>query len=133
VGRQRHHRAELTSVREIEIEMWWQIVNVALGVWLMAAPGVLGYGRPASTSDQIAGPLVATFACIAIWESTRAVRWLSLPVAIWVMASPWILSYPFSGQISNLLSGMTIATLSSLGGAIRQQFGGGWSALWREA
>ena len=113
--------------------MWAQVINTILGLWLMAAPGVLGYGRPASTSDYIVGPLVATFACIAIWEATRPVRWINLPLAIWIVASPWLLGHPQSGQINNVLCGMAIAAFSCLGGTVQQRFGGGWSMLWRSS
>lgn len=110
--------------------MWSQLVNMIIGLWLMAAPGVLGYGRPASTSDHIVGPLVATFACIAIWEATRPVRWANLPLGVWVLASPWLLGHPSTGQINSVLCGIAIAVLSSRGGEVRQRFGGGWSVLW---
>jgi hypothetical protein len=110
--------------------MWPQLINTALGLWLAAAPGILGYGRPASTSDHIVGPLVATFACIAIWEATRAVRWINLLLGIWTIAAAWILNYPLSAQINSVLCGMAIAGLARMGGSVSRQFGGGWSALW---
>jgi hypothetical protein len=111
--------------------MWPQVINVALGLWLMAAPAVLGYGKPMANSDHIAGPLAATFACIAIWECTRSVRWVNPPIGLWVAAAPWILGAPAVGRISGTLTGIAIAGLSCLGGSIQQSFGGGWAALWR--
>jgi len=113
--------------------MWPQILNVALGIWLMAAPAVLAYGRPASTNDHIVGPLVATFACIALWEATRAVRWVNLPLGVWLIVATWVLDHSQSGQINSVLCGIAIAGLSCFGGAIQQRFGGGWAALWRDA
>jgi hypothetical protein len=112
-------------------QMLPQIINVALGLWLMAAPAVLRYGRPLSDSDHIAGPLAATFACIAIWEAVRGVRWINLPIGIWVAAAPWILGAPAAAQISGTLTGIAIAGLSCLGAEIEQSFAGGWAALWR--
>jgi hypothetical protein len=109
--------------------MWTQLINTILGLWLMAAPGILGYGRPSSTSDHIVGPLVATFACVAIWECTRSVRWLNLPLGIWLLAAPWVLGHPPEGQINGVLCGIAIAALSCVGGTIQQRFGGGWSVL----
>lgn len=111
--------------------MWPQVINVALGLWLMAAPAVLGYGKPAATSDHIAGPLAATFACIAIWEVTRGVRWINVSIGVWVALAPWILGSSGAGQLNGVLTGIAIAGLSCLGGKIEQSFGGGWSALWR--
>jgi hypothetical protein len=108
-----------------------QIINAILGIWLMAAPAVLGYSRPASTNDHIVGPLVATFACIAIWEATRSVRWVNLPLGLWLIVAPLALGHPTSGQLNSVLCGIAIAGLSCVGGAVTQRFGGGWSALWR--
>jgi len=113
--------------------MWPQLVNVALGLWLMAAPAVLNYGRPASTSDHIVGPLIATFACIALWEATRAMRWINLPLGLWVLAAPWLLDAPLAGRLSSMLTGTAVAGLSCFGGTVRQRFGGGWAALWRDS
>jgi hypothetical protein len=113
--------------------MWAQTINMLLGLWLMAAPGVLGYGRPASTSDHIVGPLVATFACVAIWEATRSARWFNLPLGIWVLATPWFLGHPPNGQLSSVLCGTAIALLSCSGSKVRQQFGGGWAVLGRSS
>jgi hypothetical protein len=110
-----------------------QIINTALGIWLMAAPAVLQYGRPASTNDHIVGPLIATFACIAIWEATRSVRWFNLPLGLWLMVAPLALGHPPDGMINSVLCGIAIAALSCVGGEVKQRFGGGWSALGRSA
>src|SRR5690606_28184617 len=96
---------------------------------VMAAPGVLGYGRPASTNDHIVGPLVATFACIEIWEATRSVRWVNLPLGVWLIIAPWLLGHPSNALVNSTLCGMAIAAFSCLGGPVSQRFGGGWSAL----
>jgi len=113
--------------------MVFQLINVALGLWIMIAPATLNYGRPASTSDFIVGPLVASFACIALWEATRPVRWLNLPLGLWLAASPWLLGHPSSAHANSVVIGIGVAILSCLGGRVRQRFGGGWSALWRQS
>ena len=110
--------------------MWSQILNTAIGIWLTAAPGVLGYDRPAADNEHIIGPLVATFACIAIWEATRSMRWVNLPLGLWLIAAPWILGHPTNATVNNVICGMAVATFSCLGGEVAQRFGGGWSALW---
>ena len=111
--------------------MWFQVMNTVIGIWLMAAPAVLHYGRPAATNDYIIGPLVATFACIAIWEATRPVRWINLLLGLWMIASPIFLGYPQAGAINCVVCGIGVAILACMGGAVRQRFAGGWSALWR--
>jgi hypothetical protein len=113
--------------------MWAQAINVVLGLWLMAAPAVLAYGRPAATWDHIVGPLIATFACIALWEATRAVRWANVPLAISLLAAPWLLDAPLEAKINSMLIGMLVALLSCVGGAFRHRFDGGWSMLWQRS
>lgn len=110
-----------------------QIVSMCIGLWLMAAPAVLGYGRPLATSDHIAGPLIATFACIAIWECTRSLRWVNLALGAWVVLAPWALSGPPWGLLNGVVSGTATAFLASRGGEIRHRFGGGWEVLWPRA
>jgi hypothetical protein len=111
--------------------MWPQIINAAIGIWLMAAPALLHYGRPAATNDYIVGPIVSTFACIAIWEATRPLRWVNLPLGLWLIVAPLILGSPQAAAINSVLCGIAIAALSCFGGAVQQRFAGGWSALWR--
>lgn len=110
--------------------MWAQVINVGLGLWLMAAPAVLAYGRPAATLDHIVGPLIATFACIALWEATRAVRWANLPLGLSLLVAPWLLDAPAAAKINSMLIGMLVALLSCVGGEVRRRFDGGWSMLW---
>jgi len=110
--------------------MWAQVINTMLGLWLMAAPAALGYGRPAATNDWIVGPLVATFACIAIWECTRSLRWLNAPLGVWLLIAPWLLDYSWEARANSVAVGLAITALAFVGGQITEQFGGGWSVLW---
>jgi hypothetical protein len=108
-----------------------QLINVALGLWLTAAPEVLGYGNPARTNDWVVGPITATIACIALWEATRGVRWWNVPVGAWLIVAPVILGYSTLPFVQSLLIGAAVTGLSFLGGRTRKSFGGGWRSLWR--
>lgn len=107
-----------------------QAINVALGLWLTAAPAVLGFGPPAAHSHHIAGPLAASWACIALWEATRSVRHVNVPLGLWLVAAPGLLDHSLAGAINSVVCGIAIAGCSLLGGTVRQRFGGGWAALW---
>lgn len=113
--------------------MWARLANTALGLWLMAAPAVLGYeGTAAATNDRITGPLAATFAIIAIWEVTRTLRWLNLALGLWLLAAPWSLGgFPAEATLTSMATGALLAVFSLVRGKIRQDHGGGWSAVWR--
>ena len=68
--------------------VWARLVNAGLGLWLMAAPAVLGYGAPAEINDRIAGPIAATFAIIAITGATRPARRVNAAVGAWLLIAP---------------------------------------------
>lgn len=107
--------------------MWARLANTVLGIWLMAAPAVLGYGDPAQTNDHIAGPLAATFAIIAIWETTRALRWCNLLIGLWQLLAPWVLGgYPGEAMMNSLAAGVLMIAFSLVRGKIENTYGGGW-------
>ena len=113
--------------------MWARIVNVALGIWLMASPAVLGYAAPAETNDRIVGPLIATFAIIAISGVTRPLRWVNTVAGAWLLVAPWILAYDATSTIvNNMLVGVVVIACSLVKGTVEDEFGGGWSSLWRD-
>jgi len=113
--------------------MWARAINLALGIWLMAAPAVLEYGGRARLNDVIMGPLVVTFATVAMWEVLRPLRWVNLFVGLWLLAAPAVLGYLTTiAGVNGMLAGVVVAGLSGLGGATAGTgFGGGWSSLWR--
>lgn len=105
--------------------------NALLGIWLMSAPAVLGYGNPAANHDHIAGPLAATFAIISVAEVTRSVRWMNVILGVWLLAAPWILGYRGPAPIVNsMVVGVLLGALGLVRGTVREQVGGGWRMLW---
>jgi hypothetical protein len=113
-----------------EIGVLPRLMNTALGVWTMAAPGVLGYGRPLATSDWIAGPLVATFAIVAIWEILRPLRLVNVPLGLWIAAAPWILGAAGAARANGTIAGLAIAALALAAGRIEGRYAGGWREAW---
>ncbi|GIV96113.1 MAG: hypothetical protein KatS3mg057_0770 [Herpetosiphonaceae bacterium] len=112
--------------------MWARVASILLGIWLMAAPAILGYGEPANSNDRIVGPIAATFAAIALWEVTSPIRWMNLPLGLWEILAPMILGY---NDLAAILNSFAVGAALALLAAVRQQrtqrFAGGWSALWR--
>ena len=109
--------------------MWARVASVALGLWLMAAPAVLGYGDPAETNDRIVGPLVAGSAYVALWQVTRPLRWLALPLGAWLIVAPWVLGYHPTALVNSVLVGGLLVGFAPVRGKISEGFGGGWSTL----
>jgi hypothetical protein len=112
--------------------MWARLVSAALGIWLMAAPAVLDYAGAARTNDRIVGPIVASLAVIAIWETTRSLRWANLPLGGWLLIAPWVLGYPADATWNSLVVGALLLALGLVRGPVNGHFGGGWSALWHD-
>lgn len=113
--------------------MWAQIINAALGIWLMAAPAVLGYGGAAATNDRIVGPVVATFAVVAWWGATRGTARWNTPLGAWLLLAPWVLGYgPTDAIVNSMVAGGLILGFSFVTGTVDKRYGGGWAALLRD-
>lgn len=114
--------------------MWARIINTILGLWLMAAPTVLGYtDTVAATNHRIVGPIVVSFAVIAMWEATRPVHWVNLPLGIWLLISPLVFGgYGSAPLINSVVVGALVAVCALVRGTYRpERYGGGWSVLWK--
>lgn len=113
--------------------MWAQILNILLGLWLMVAPHILGYGPVASDNGHIVGPIITTFSVIALWEATDGIRKWNYPFAFWLLLSPWILGYDDALATGcDMLVGILVIIFSSVTRKIENQYGGGWASLWKE-
>ena len=112
--------------------MFYQILNIALGLWLMAAPDVLKYNGVAADVDQIIGPIVASFSIIALSGCTRAVAFYNLPLGIWLLLAPWILGYENElSTINDTVVGLFVTLFSYFKRRTDQQYGGGWPSVWK--
>jgi hypothetical protein len=109
--------------------MWFRAANVAVGVWLMAAPAVLGYGHPAADFHRILGPVAAAVAIIAMAEVTRPFRWVNLPVGLALVLVPLLRGYSGAALANSLLCGTAVVALASLRGRVTKRVGGGWRSL----
>ena len=112
--------------------MWAQFINMMLGIWLMAAPTILGYGGPGRTNHRIVGPLAVSCAVIALWEVTRPVRWGNFVLGLWLLVAPWLFTDAWAALLNSSLGGLLLMAFALVRGTAEpQRFGGGWSALWR--
>jgi hypothetical protein len=111
--------------------MWAQLVSACLGVWLMAAPTVLEYGAPAATVDRVLGPLIVSFALIAMWEVTRNLRFLNLACAASLLVAPTLLGYAGPARLNEPIVGILVAALTCLRWRRSRAYDGGWLGLLR--
>jgi hypothetical protein len=111
--------------------MWARIINTILGIWMLIAPAVWGYAKPAANNAFIFGAIIATVAIIAMAESVRNTRWLNLVFGVWLVLAPWILGFETEAKINDTLVGISVSALSLIKGQIKEQMGGGWTAIFK--
>jgi len=122
---QRSTTARIIAALDLKNVPWTLLLSATLGIWLMAAPAVLGISGRAADSNHLAGALVVTWAVIAFGEVARPVRLLNIPMGVWVAISPWLLSGATDvSRWTDLLVGVLLIALSIRRGRIDEQFGG---------
>lgn len=113
--------------------MTGRLLNIILGLWLMAAPALWGYNRLLANNLYIVGPLVITVAVIALWEVNRGIRRINLLLGIWLIVAAFLFEAPAHWQTYlNAATGLAIALCSLLQGKIKGRYGGGWRSLFFE-
>ncbi len=104
---------------------WNLLVTVALGLWLMLAPYLLGSRAPAAHSDHLLGALIVTVAIIALADVGRAARFVNVALGAWVMISPWLLEgATASAAWNDAIVGVLVILLSFRRGRIDERYGG---------
>lgn len=103
---------------------WNLLVSIALGLWLMLAPAVLGSSAPAAHSDHLLGALMVTVAMIALADVGRAVRFVNALLGAWVMVSPWLLEGATASAVWNdAVVGALVIVLSFPRGRVGESYG----------
>jgi hypothetical protein len=116
--------ARIIAAMDLNHVPWNLFITATLGVWLMAAPSVLGSTSGAAHSDHLMGALVVTWAVIAFSEVARPARLLNLPLGLWIMLAPWImLGDTQSSRWNDMVVGAAIVALALRRGAITERFG----------
>lgn len=112
--------------------MWAHVITAAIGIWLMAAPAVLGFvGTPAEYSYRIAGPLIATFSICAWWQVLRGLRRVNTPAGVWLALAPLFVDHTLWAAVTSVACGIAVALLSLVEGERTERYGGGWTVLWK--
>ena len=103
---------------------WNLLVSIALGLWLMLAPYVLGSSAPAAHSDHLVGALIVTVVMIALADVGRAARFVNVLLGAWVIVSPWLLGGATAPALWNdALVGGLVILLSFRRGRIGERYG----------
>lgn len=114
--------------------MWFQVGNVALGIWLLVAPALLPSTSQGAGVDRIAGPLVIWLGVLALRDATRPFRALNVLSGLFLTIAPWLVPNTGALTLNSVLVGWAVIVLSVPRGRRRQRTGGGWWAVvqpWR--
>jgi uncharacterized membrane protein len=122
--RRRSTPSRIIGAMDLSNVPWTLLLSTVLGVWLMAAPAVLGVTSGAADSDHLAGALVVTWAVIAFGQVARPARLLNVPMGLWIALAPWVLSGATDvSRWADLAVGALLVALSIRRGRIDEQFG----------
>ncbi|RPJ62685.1 MAG: vitamin K epoxide reductase family protein [Acidobacteria bacterium] len=122
---QRSIEQQIFAALDLKNAPWTLVVSAALGVWLMAAPSVLGAGGRMADSNHLAGALVVTWSVIAFGEIARPTRLLNIPMGLLTAAAPWYL--PGATGVScwaDAVAGVLLMALAIPRGRIEERFAG---------
>lgn len=109
---------------------WGLLAATAAGLWLLAAPEILGTPEPLAASNHLVGALAATIAVTVMAEPIRIGRYLNLLVGLWIVTSPFL----FGGSAVDIFNGLVVAVVVAVGsfprGPIRERYGS-WQSMVR--
>ena len=110
----------------IDLPVSWHLAVVALiGLWLMAAPGLLGNTGLSADNDRLLGALIVTFAVIGMAEVSRPVRFLNVLFGAWLAVSAWFLDgRTVPSAVGSTVAGLTAIIFSLPKGKIEERHGG---------
>lgn len=112
--------------------MWACIVTIAAGLWVMISPSIISMSKQVANINHICGPLLITFAVIALWDINKNVIKANLVVAAFLVVATMFLIADVTIIFSNILSGVIAIACSLIKRKSKQQYGGGWRSLFQE-
>jgi hypothetical protein len=123
--RDRSTAAQIVAAMDLNSVPWNLLLCAALGIWLMAAPAILGATGTAANVDHLAGALAVTWAVIGWGEIVRPVRLVNVPMGLIIAAAPWIVGGDTAASGWNdAIVGVALMVLSLPSGRIHERFGG---------
>ncbi len=82
--------------------IWAPFFNMALGLWLVTSPAILGYqSRAMAWSDLASGAAILALSFMSLSWRLGLVRWAIAAVGCWVMAAPLLFWAPTSAAYLN--------------------------------
>lgn len=114
-----------TGVKDLFTKPWNLFLVMAIGIWVMAAPEILGYSGSIADSNHLAGPIIVTFAVICMSDVARPLRFIHVLFGLWLIAAPWVLGTELeAAKWNGVITGLILIPLALPKGKIQEQMGG---------
>ncbi|HSR55944.1 MAG TPA: vitamin K epoxide reductase family protein [Alphaproteobacteria bacterium] len=85
----RRHRARYQE--DHRASLWAHFLTMALGVWLLTSPVILGYDAPRlALSDQVSGCALLLTGFLSLSRRGALLRWLTAAIGLWVVFAPLV-------------------------------------------
>jgi len=97
------------------LKHWQDVVNVALGAWLLLSPWVLDFAAEtaAMTSMVVMGAALIAAALGAILVPRAWEEWIECVLGLCVIVSPWVLGFEsLEARSSAVLTGVAVVVLA---------------------
>lgn len=91
---------------------WNLILAMGIGMWIMAAPAVLGYNGMMADSDHLTGAIIVSFAIISMSVVVRYLRLVLILFGLWLFVAPWIFSAPNLAVWNSIIVGLILILIS---------------------
>lgn len=91
------------------------VINLLLGLFLIASPWIVGFSGPAASNAVISGIIIAILSIAALSAFATWEEWLNLLLGLWVIISPWAIGFA-GGNARNVhvLVGIAVALLAAI-------------------
>lgn len=85
----------MDKMLETAKRQWQDVVNLVLGVWLIASPWILEFTAVdyALGNAYIIGAIVAVAAAAALVKFQEWEEWVNAVLGLWLIASPWLFEF----------------------------------------
>jgi len=99
-----------------QIKHWQDPLSGALGLWLLAAPWVLGFAQsttPTANSTLVGIALMAT-ALGATFVPRAWEEWTEVALGVWLVISPWVLGFEglLNAKMNDIVVGIAVLVLA---------------------
>jgi hypothetical protein len=108
------------------------IISITAGLWVMISPPVLKMSDRLADINHICGPVVITFAFIALWDINKSAIKANLVIAAFLIIATLFFKEDTATTTSNILSGIITMACSLIKRKSKQHYGGGWKSLFQK-